>query len=68
MFRRNEKYLEVRKLKVVIDFKDLAETLDAIEETELCPSSLSLKDSDLCSTISCRECWVDALEEVEVNE
>lgn len=55
-------------MKVVIDFKNLEETLDAIVETELCPSSLSLKDSELCSTISCRDCWVDALEEVEVNE
>lgn len=55
-------------MKVLIDLKDLAETLDEIEETELCPSSLSLKDSELCSTISCRDCWVDALEEVEVKE
>lgn len=55
-------------MKVLIDFKDLAETLDRLEESELCPSSLSLKDSDLCSTISCRDCWVDALEEAKVND
>ncbi|HFD2031065.1 TPA: hypothetical protein ACF2C8_002862 [Clostridium perfringens] len=68
MFRRNEKYLEVRKLKVVIDLKNLEETLDEIVETELCPRNLSLKNSEACLRISCRDCWLNALKEVEVDE
>ena len=55
-------------LKVLIDLKNLEETLDEIEETELCPLNLSLKNSEACLKISCRNCWLNALKEAEVKE
>lgn len=55
-------------MKVLIELKDLEETLDEIEETELCPRNLSLKNSEACLRISCRDCWLNALKEAEVKE
>lgn len=65
---RNEKYLEVRKLKVVINIDNLESIVSRLEDAEVCPKHLGLEDSAICTRTSCYQCWWNALKEGEIKD
>ena len=65
---RNEKYLEVRKLKVVINIENFEEIVNKLEDSDICPNEFGLDKCDECHNVSCYQCWWNTLKEGEIKD